>query len=199
MSESNNVTLNRLGFDASPDTVALWLKALTRELQQKDVWLLLELSYDWMFVGPSSVDVANAIDEESVGKYGLRGRLFWDDGQVEWRRWEDGQVRVVALTEDRVLAAPEGLADKGNGARPLSVSHKGTQLILWGKAEGDGLFREGRVSGPEPIDYPLELSARTSKNTARPVLKGRRYFDNDEIEIGWRFCGADVRIEGGRK
>ena len=125
MSESNNVTLNRLGFDASPDTVALWLKALTRELQQKDVWLLLELSYDWMFVGPSSVDVANAIDEESVGKYGLRGRLFWDDGQVVWRRWEDGQVRVVALTEDRVLAAPEGLADKGNGARPLSVSHRG--------------------------------------------------------------------------
>jgi hypothetical protein len=105
------VQLHLLSFDAPGKVVADWLGAWLSDWQKEaGLWLLLEQIHRFDFEGPDVSKIQPLITADSVSTYGLRGRLFWDTGQIEWRRLNPDRIRVVVIVEGSMpIAAPGGV------------------------------------------------------------------------------------------
>ena len=193
------VQLHLLSFDAPADTVAGWLRAwLDQQPKAAGVWLLLEQMHRFDFAGPDAAALGKLVTPDAIGTYGLRGRLFWDIGQIEWRRMDDHRLRVVAMTEDAsVPAVPKGVEPLSEG---LSLEPVASRLIMWGWSQGkgdNGRFRELRVAGSGCLDYPeaLQQSARSAAKPVYPALPIRSYVDDGAREMFRRFMPPAVLSE----
>ncbi|MDA3898207.1 MAG: CRISPR-associated protein Csx19 [Desulfobacteraceae bacterium] len=77
-----------------------------------------------------------------------QGRIFWDGGELKWRR-VDGQMRVVYLGKD---TPPEGLDDFSDEMKELD--DKPDELILWGiRTDTEPEWIEQQV--PQRFAYPV--------------------------------------------
>jgi hypothetical protein len=198
MTTSLELMVHRIAFDSGAEVVTDWLRSmLTGPLKESRTWLVLEQMHRLDFVGPGPADVAGAVTNDALGRFGLRGRLFWDTGQVEWRRMDTGSLRVVGLTEDAAVAHPAGVEPSADSQK-VAREDPDSRLVLWGTSDSKGRFLEQRVGGSAELAYPQALkNAAVSQGAGtRPVLLVRRYFDPQTgVDFAWRFCGADVRTD----
>jgi hypothetical protein len=185
-SPPREVPLNLFSFDAPGKVVTDWLTQWLDNNWPKEtgLWLLLEQMHRFDFVGPNVADIRPLITEDALSTYGLRGRLFWKVGQIEWRRLSPQTLRVVAMTEGANSVIPPGSV-KTIAKTSTMEFHDGC-LILWGKSRdkkgGGKEFVELRVAGSTPIEYPafIENIAAGIKGTSYPVLPFRTYISNTE-------------------
>lgn len=197
-SPPTQIELHLLSFDASGAVVADWLRTwLSNRRNQASLWLLLEQMHRFDFEGTDVARITPLITEDSLGVYGLRGRLFWETGQIEWRRLSPDNLRVVVMTEGSMpIVAPEGV-------KPITetcmVETRGSRLILWGTwdtSRDGGAFREMRVAGSADIDYPAALGRSAAgikgPGTIYPVLPSRTYVDKEGKEQFRRFLPSMV-------
>jgi len=190
-SPPTQVQLHLLSFDAPGTMVANWLGTRLSNWQNKALlWLLLEQMHRFDFEGTDVTSIRSLITADSLSTYGLRGRLFWETGQIEWRRLSPDNLRVLVMSEGSMpIAAPEAVKPI---TETLMMEPRDSRLILWGTSRDGGAFREMRVAGSADIDYPDALSAAGMKGTIYPVLPFRTYVDEEGKEQFRRFLPPTV-------
>ncbi len=144
------------------------------------------------------------IGKKETADYSLRGRIFWEDGQIEWRRVDKGTFCILVLEEDGTrITLPKGFASVEN-TPPDVKTCENTTIVLWGaynpKIEG---FLERRVSGSEPIEYPdvftdiikrrFGHSSSNKREVYYPIIHVRIYKDAEGEPQFWRFVRPDAR------
>lgn len=190
------IQLHLLSFDAPGAIVTNWLgTSLSNWQDHVGLWLLLEQMHRFDLEGPDVSKIQPLITADALDTYGLRGRLFWETGQIEWRRLSSDRLRVVVMAEGSMpLATPDSIQPI---ADILTLEPHDSRLILWGTSRSSkdgGKFRELRVAGSNPIDYPdvLQQSAAGMRGTLYPVLPFRTYADDEGIERFRRFLPPTV-------
>lgn len=190
------VTLHLSSFDTSGLVVTNHIQRFLTNWQEKThLWLILEQMHMFDFEGPDVNKIRPLITADSIGTYGLRGRVFWNTGQIEWRRLSPDTVRMVMMSENTPLvAAPNDIQVK-NKTRAMFI--RDGRLILWGESRDGGDFFEQRVAGSEPIGYPAQLRAEAGgkKGSNYIILPFRTYIDHDGIEQYRRFLPPTVTDE----
>lgn len=188
---AEGVQLNLLSFDASGGLLADWLDGLLSGwLGKRELWLLLEQMHRFDFLGPEVAAIRPLLSGTALGTYGLRGRLFWETGQVEWRRLNSETHRVVVIAEGTPVVPPANV-EPTTAARALEV--RDDRLVMWGtsRQESNGRFGfyEQRVAGAAPLRYPalLEEAAAITQSTGYPVLPVRTYVNAEGEEEFRRF------------
>ena len=173
-----------LSFDAPGEKIAPWLHALSGDLPES-LWVLLEQMHRFDFEGPEKKSVIGLLTEETVALYGLRGRLFWDTGQIEWRRLDNAAFRIVAISEDSEIPPMEDI--KGE-IEPLDLVREEQKLILWGESRKGDPFKERRVAGSQDIPYPesLKKGVQHKQGTLFPTITVCVYRDLYHKSILWR-------------
>ena len=192
-SPPTQVQLHLLSLDAPGAVVANWLGTWLSNWQNEPLlWLLLEQMHRFDFEGTDVTSIRSLITADALGTYGLRGRLFWETGQIEWRRLSLDNLRVVVMSEGSMpIAAPEGV-------KPITeifmMEPRDSRLIMWGRSRDGGAFREMRVAGSADIDYPDALQQFTAgmEGTIYPVLPFRTYVDEEGKEQFRRFLPPTV-------
>ncbi|MBI4650848.1 hypothetical protein HY745_06105 [Candidatus Desantisbacteria bacterium] len=153
-----------------------WIK------QYKDTYALIEYVHRFNFsdIGGMIAD----LNRNEIEEYGLKGRIFWDKGQIEWRRVDYDKFSILILIEDGEIS---NLPDKITSSE-IEVKEKIRTLILWGSYKKNGkeekAYFEQRVSGSIAIDYPAII-----KNSGKryPKLKIKEYLNDQDEPILWRF------------
>jgi hypothetical protein len=159
----------------------------------RPVWLLLEQMHRFDFAGDLLADVMPLLTDEALEVFGLRGRVFWHEGQVHWRRVEGDTVHVAAASDVSFPLAEDW--PKPASAESMKVERlQPRPLILWGKAIG-AAYRELRVGGQADLPYPPAL-VPALRDAAFPTLTAQVYVDAaDGREVYWRLAGAEARGE----
>jgi len=158
------------------DAFQEWLKGLVNP------HVLIEYVHEFVFSGLPSL--VKDIKNNNIAQYSLRGRLFWAEGQIEWRRLGPDTYSLVMISDNQLqVSLPAGLKE----ALPLKdaiASTRDRSMILWGTRDQDGVFLELRVAGSKPIDYP---EAITKGSGGYPVIMAKEYLDEADKAVLWRF------------
>lgn len=205
INSSSTIELKLLSFEAPGKDVAAWLiELLEKWPEEEEVWLLLEQMHKFKFKGPDSTEIKQRITENSLGIYGLRGRLFFKFGQIEWRRLNPHTLRVVAMTEAEALAAPEGVKNNSKDKDlTYQLAYQDDRLVMWGtlkddRKEDQQKFYERRVAGSAAIDdYPAGFINKVAGFTgnAYPTLPFRTYFNDENKALFRRFLPPQIEAE----
>ena len=198
--------LYQTAFDGPGGLVTAYLQAVLAtppaEERSEERWLILEQMHRFDFVGPSVAEIASLLTLEAVGVYGLRGRLFGPEAQIEWRRLGPDLIRVVACSEDSCWPQPPGQADAVLSAQVLSartedVSAEDAAMLLFGTSRDGGPYYEQRVQGSDEITYPsLWIATQgVGPGVLYPVLRYRWYKAPGGDEIAWRLLAPGVRSQ----
>ncbi len=182
-SASDLISLKLTTFDLPGNEVAEWMEPLLENWSEEiDGWLLLEQMHKFKFEGPEVAEkIRPLITIDSLSTYGLRGRLFWKTGQIEWRRLSPHQLRVVIIHEtsnSSYMPEVENIVTEDK-----KMQCQDDRLILWGTSKNGGgmkhKFYEQRVAGSAQIEYPLELEYMNTiiDYTGYPVLPFRTYLN----------------------
>jgi len=123
------------------------------------------------------------LDKDEIKDYCLlRARIFWDNGQIFFRRIEPDNFQFLLISEGNNVPSLNGL-DLQSQDREFEFRDRG--FILWGTYDGKiNGYREERVSGYSVIDYPSEIG-----NKEYPLLRIREYIDETGDVVVWRFLG----------
>lgn len=181
--------------DMPGEKVAAWLVSLTDHFPQA-LWVLLEQMHRFDFQGPEKATVSGMLTREAIAEYGLRGRLFWESGQIQWRRLDDGVFRVVGITENpESIQTVEGIGEIPSES--LDVIREVQKLILWGESRDRGPFKERRVAGSQDILYPeaFKKDVLTKTGTLFPTMAVCVYKDRYHRTILWRFMHPAISNE----
>lgn len=157
-------------------------------LPEKNIWALVEQMHCFQFQGPEQNSFTSLHQPGKLDEFGLRGRIFWCWGQIEWRRQEANLFRVVVMTEEQTFPAPDALAG-GSNFKETTVRWD-SELLLWGLSNEDGRFFEQRIQGRDEIEYPevLKLTAKSMGPGIRPALVVRCYrLSSSGQDVAWRF------------
>ena len=197
--------LYQMAFDGPGALVTTYLQevlAAPAEERREERWLILEQMHRFDFVGPSVAQIASLLTLEAVGVYGLRGRLFGPEAQIEWRRLGPDLIRVVACSEDARWPRPPGQANGDLPAPVLSARTEGVSaddaaMLLFGTSRDGEPYYEQRVQGSDEISYPSAStgSQGTVPGVSYPVLRYRWYKASGGDEIAWRLLAPDVRSQ----
>lgn len=135
------------------------------------------------------------INKKEVDKYCIKGRIFWEHGQIEWRKLDGDLISLLILIED---GACNVLPDNFTSAETLDTNGlkpNDRNLILWGSYKDDpdspGYY-ELRVEGSREIEYPSSI--RGCKD-CYPVLHIREYVNAEGDVEFWRFVRPDAMNE----
>ncbi|MBF0528734.1 MAG: hypothetical protein HQK55_05580 [Deltaproteobacteria bacterium] len=185
--DNHKVTLYTWAFDCSGQDVEDYISKTWSSLPEKDVWALVEQMHRFQFQGPDRDEVAGLDSLKELEKFGLRGRIFWSWGQIEWRRLNLNLFRVVVTSEEQVFPNQQSPV-KGNHLKEEATWRDST-LILWGSSDQNGLFREKRIQGRDEIEYPaaLKSAAKSFGLGSRPGMIIRAYHHPSGEDLAWRF------------
>ena len=187
--------LHSRSVDCAPQEALLFLTQALPGIPASEVWGLIEQMHAFVFAGPDIQELAGLINQDSIVKYGLRGRLFWEKGQIEWRSLDPNLVRVVVNTE----TPPDFINENGLDFYGTNeqIWAEDTGLIMWGTSNKDGCFFESRVQGPDDITYPVAMIQKAQKLGigSWPMLKIRTYCDENGHALAWRFVGRKLKGE----
>lgn len=117
-----------------------------------------------------------------INSYCLRGRIFWDHGQIFFRKTEPEKFQFLIVSEDNNINI-FNILNLQPSVEEFEIIDK--NFILWGTYDPyiSG-YREERVSGFSRIDYPSVIG-----NNEYPILVIREYIDEIGNVIVWRFLG----------
>jgi hypothetical protein len=117
-----------------------------------------------------------------IKDYCLIGRIFWENGQIFFRKTEHDRFQFLIVSEDSNVTLSNGLGLENSTEE---FEFRDRNFILWGTHD-DSIsgYRDERVSGFSKIDYPLEVGTR-----GYPILKIREYLDEKGDVVVWRFLG----------
>lgn len=181
----------------SGDALQRWLGAnvepsLQRWLEQHgqgSAHALIEYVHRFAFV-----DWENFLQDlrkSEIAEFSLQGRLFWETGQLRWRRLDASRCSLCLILEDTSLPPlPEEL--RMVGPIPEAITHfEDSCLLLWGtyNKDDDG-FLEQRVAGSRLLVYPQAITASAK---AYPILEVRTYFSDEGEPVVWRFVRPGAR------
>lgn len=130
--------------------------------------------------------------EAQIAELCLRGRIFWETGQIAWRRLDSSRCSLCVILEESIpFLLP---STRFQAAKPFPEKIAGSEdsnLILWGTYNPkEEAFLERRVAGSRPLQYPEVIS---SAGRTYPILEVRTYFDEKGEPVLWRFLRPDAR------
>lgn len=129
------------------------------------------------------------LNKNEITQYGLRGRIFWDTGQIEWRKTDKGTVTFLALLENDSAPFPKKLQLTQEASPDVDGVPEDTTMVLWGTYNNTvSEYLEKRVSGSQPIPYPPSLK----NGKTYPVLWVRIYKNKEGVPVFWRFTKPDA-------
>jgi len=131
------------------------------------------------------------LNSKQIAEYGLKGRIFWEKGQIEWRRLYEGEFSLLILIEDGIWDEfPEAFKPAQDFDEDID-SFKDRNLMLWGTYnDKEKAYYELRVAGSKPIEYPDAIIKLQKKY---PVLKIREYFNKQKEPVLWRFLFPEAK------
>lgn len=175
-------------------SLEVWLNSFTfqqwvQSLAGNSAHALIEYVHRFAFV--SWADLLQDLAEGEIGGFSLRGRIFWETGQVAWRRLEEDEFGLCLLLEcDPCPCLPDDLLPAEEFLETLEPEAD-EALMLWGRYNAQRqVFLEQRVGGSRPIVYPAAI-ATVSKDY--PVLEVRVYRNEDGEPSMWRFLEPTAR------
>ena len=179
----------------SGSSLQSWLKSegLRKwlEAQNKDeIYALLDYVHRFAFVDWSGF--LDELNKDEIQGFSIRGRLFWDHGQIEWRRLGKEKYGLSMMLEGDIssIPAPDGLSDVEQFSD--EVKNEDRTLVLWGIYSRDkGKFFDQRVAGSRAIDEYPDIILKSGK--MYPVLEIRIYLNEDEDPLFWRFLRPGAR------
>lgn len=178
----------------SATSLEAWLtgqpfQAWVQSLAGTSAHALIEYVHRFAFVAWTELRQDFARGE--IGKFSLRGRIFWDTGQVAWRRLDGDKWGLCLLLEtDPCPCLPADIELAEEFIETLEPEADQT-LILWGTYNaGEQAFLERRVAGSRPIAYPTTI---TTACKTYPVLEVRLYCNEDGDPSMWRFVRPGAR------
>lgn len=128
------------------------------------------------------------IQRGEITKYCLRGRIFWEYGQIQWRRLSESEMALLIITDDAEWnILPKGITNTRDNIDSEITAYRDRNIILWGTySPAKKAYLELRVSGSKPIDYPQQI---IKHGKDYPILNVREYLDKRGRVSLWRFKG----------
>ena len=183
------------------DKMEKWLN------DKPNIYALVEYVHRYVF-GDKEM-LINDLSGSEAAEYSLKGRIFWKEGQMEWRSSGGGQFSVVFQTEDdlpggqeedkdsvqsgidrsQCLPLPKNLQFDAEMSKAI-VGSRERMMILWGTRSDAGPYLEQRVAGSRPIDYP---GAITESGKNYPVLVVKEYLGEEGDTLIWRLVEPGTR------
>ncbi len=192
-SENNFMNLRLLSFEGDGQDIADYITDwINRKKNQDECWALIEQMHKFFFMGPQPTDVLEKIKGNEFIDFCLRGRIFWSDGQIEWRRFNNEIFRCVCMIEAaEEMMRPEIIEC---AEKTVEVTIEDDFLILWGKAIDEAGYKEQRIKGSAEIKYPDVYMKFNSngKLPFYPILKIRTYQDESSGESFMRMLKPGV-------
>lgn len=174
----------------SPSSLDKWLKSedLTKKLAELSLSFYSLIEYVHRFSLTDLKGFLEDLQKNEIAKYCLRGRLFWDSGQIQWRRVSDNEVALLIITDDtKWQHLPDDFKDLKDTLDEEITKHEDRNIILWGTFnKEENAYLERRVSGSSLIAYPDEVVKIGKKY---PVLLIRQYINSSGKVALWRFRG----------
>ncbi|MEW6418392.1 MAG: hypothetical protein AB1480_09765 [Nitrospirota bacterium] len=173
-----------------PDSFSEWLASDSFKKWGNgtgNIYALLEYMHRFNLVDWNGV--LEEIKKGEIADYSLRGRIFWENGQIEWRKMDKETYNILILEEGGATINLLGGYIPTKEVPPLIEVWEDTTIVLWGTYNPHiGGFLEKRVSGSQPVPYPSAF--KTGKKY--PVMWIRIYKDSEGEPQLWRFVKPDA-------
>ena len=169
---------------STENSLQTWLK----QQGEQNIHALLEYVHRFAFV--DWVDCLQDLERAEIAEFCLQGRVFWETGQIAWKRLAPFQHSLCLVLED-VSSPPLPTGFVAEQFPETVTYYEDSCLVLWGTYnKEEQIFLEQRVAGSRPLIYPKAI---TSIAKTYPILEIRTYFNEEGNPSLWRFLRPSAR------